>query len=281
MRLIRARHDGRVVLARVEGGDAVVLARESGHPAADVVREAIAAGVELTGDGLRLPVAELQVLAPLANPSKILAAGLNYADHARESGTSPPAVPMLFSKTTNTLIGPGEPIVFRTADSMQVDYEAELTVVISRRARDVAEADALDYVLGYTAANDISARDAQFADGQWLRGKSFDTFGPIGPAIVTPDQLGDAQSVRVLCRVNGETLQDGTTKDMIFGVAELISYTSRFWTLEPGDLILTGTPHGVGFARTPPIYLRDADVVEVEVDRVGMLANPARALESY
>ena len=281
MRLIRARHDGRVVLARVEGGDAVVLARESGHPAADVVREAIAAGVELTGDGLRLPVAELQVLAPLANPSKILAAGLNYADHARESGTPPPAVPMLFSKTTNTLIGPGEPIVFRTADSMQVDYEAELTVVISRRARDVAEADALDYVLGYTAANDISARDAQFADGQWLRGKSFDTFGPIGPAIVTPDQLGDAQSVRVLCRVNGETLQDGTTKDMIFGVAELISYTSRFWTLEPGDLILTGTPHGVGFARTPPIYLRDADVVEVEVDRVGMLANPVRALESY
>ena len=280
MRLIRARHDGRVVLARVEGGDAVVLARESGHPAADVVREAIAAGVELTGDGLRLPVAELQVLAPLANPSKILAAGLNYADHARESGTPPPAVPMLFSKTTNTLIGPGEPIVFRTADSMQVDYEAELAVVISRRARDVAEADALDYVLGYTAANDISARDAQFADGQWLRGKSFDTFGPIGPAIVTPDQLGDAQSVRVLCRVNGETLQDGTTKDMIFGVAELISYTSRFWTLEPGDLILTGTPHGVGFARTPPVYLTDGDVVEVEVDRIGVLTNPVRTLAS-
>jgi 2-keto-4-pentenoate hydratase/2-oxohepta-3-ene-1,7-dioic acid hydratase in catechol pathway len=280
MRLIRARHAGQVVLARVEGDEGVVLAHESGHPAADIVREAIAAGVQLAGDGERLPVDELHILAPLANPSKILAAGLNYADHARESGTPPPSVPMLFAKTTNTLIGPGDPIVFRAADTTQVDYEAELGVVIGRRARDVAEGEALDYVLGYTAANDVSARDAQFADGQWLRGKSFDTFAPVGPAIVTPDQFGDVQAVRVLCRLNGETLQDGTTKEMIFGVAELISYTSRFWTLEPGDLILTGTPHGVGFARTPPVYLTDGDVVEVEVDRIGVLTNPVRALGS-
>jgi 2-keto-4-pentenoate hydratase/2-oxohepta-3-ene-1,7-dioic acid hydratase in catechol pathway len=280
MRLIRARHDRHVVLARVEGGDGVVLARESDHPAADVIREALAAGVQLAGDGERLPLEELQVLAPLANPSKILAAGLNYADHARESGTPPPPAPVLFAKTTNTLIGPGDPIVFRTADSGQVDYEAELGVVIGRRARDVTESGALDYVLGYTVANDVSARDAQFADGQWLRGKSFDTFAPIGPAIVTPEEFGDAQAARVLCRVNGETLQDGTTKEMIFGVAELVSYASRFWTLEPGDLILTGTPHGVGFARTPPVFLEDGDVVEVEVEGIGVLANPVRAQAS-
>jgi 2-keto-4-pentenoate hydratase/2-oxohepta-3-ene-1,7-dioic acid hydratase in catechol pathway len=186
MRLIRARHDRDVVLARVERDDGVILTRESNHPAADVVREALAADVDFAGDGERLAMDELHVLAPMANPSKILAAGLNYADHARESGTPPPRSPVLFAKTNNALIGPGDPIVFRTAHTEQVDYEAELGVVIGRRARDVAEGDALDYVLGYTAANDVSARDAQFADGQWLRGKSFDTFAPIGPAIVTP-----------------------------------------------------------------------------------------------
>jgi 2-keto-4-pentenoate hydratase/2-oxohepta-3-ene-1,7-dioic acid hydratase in catechol pathway len=273
MRLIRARHAGQVVLARVEGDDGVVLARESGHPAADVVREAIAAGVQFAGDGERLPVDELHILAPLANPSKILAAGLNYADHARESGTPPPSVPMLFAKTTNTLIGPGEPIVFRTADTTQVDYEAELGVVIGRRARDVAEGEALDYVLGYTAANDVSARDAQFADGQWLRGKSFDTFAPIGPAIVTPDQFCDVQVARLLCRVNGKTLQDGSTKEMIFGVAELISYASRFWTLEPGDLILTGTPGGVGAARDPKVFLKRGQVVRTVLEGIGECVN--------
>jgi 2-keto-4-pentenoate hydratase/2-oxohepta-3-ene-1,7-dioic acid hydratase in catechol pathway len=215
----------------------------------------------------------------IPRPGKIVCVGLNYRDHAAEGGMDLPKAPLLFAKWPNTLIGHGDPIVL-PPESAQVDYEAELGVVIGRRARDVAEGEALDYVLGYTAANDVSARDAQFADGQWLRGKSFDTFAPVGPAIVTPDQFGDVQAVRVLCRLNGETLQDGTTKEMIFGVAELISYTSRFWTLEPGDLILTGTPHGVGFARTPPVYLTDGDVVEVEVDRIGVLSNPVRALGS-
>jgi 2-keto-4-pentenoate hydratase/2-oxohepta-3-ene-1,7-dioic acid hydratase in catechol pathway len=277
MRLIRARRNDDVVLARLEGDEAVVLARESHHPAADVLREALAAGVDLAGEGERLQAEQLRVLAPLANPSKILAVGLNYADHARESGAEPPKAPVLFAKTPNTLIGPGDLISFRTGDSTQVDYEAELGVIIGRFARDVEERDALEHVLGYTAANDVSARDAQFSDGQWLRGKSFDTFAPIGPAIVTPDELNDVQALHVICRVNGQALQDGTTKDMIHGVATIVGYISQFCTLEPGDLILTGTPHGVGFARTPPVFLKDGDMVEVEIEGIGLLANPVQA----
>ena len=213
----------------------------------------------------------MEVLAPLANPSKILAIGLNYADHAPESGITPPELPIFFAKTPNTIVGPNDPIVYRTADSTQVDYEAELAVVIGRRARDVSDDETLAYVLGYTAANDESARDAQFADGQWIRGKSYDTFLPLGPAIVTSDEIRDVQSLKVTCIVNGEVLQDGTTKEMIHSVAFSVSYASRFMTLEPGDLILTGTPHGVGFARNPAIFLIDRDVVEVEVEGVGVL----------
>lgn len=276
MRLIRARHRTDVVLARVEGDQAFVLASESSHPAADVLRETLAEPVDLRGDGERVRLADLRVLTPLANPSKILAVGLNYADHARESGVAAPEAPVFFAKLPNTLTGPGEPIVFRAADSTQVDYEAELAVVIGRRARDVPVADALEVVLGYTVANDISARDAQFADGQWIRGKSFDSFCPLGPQIVTADEIGDVQSLRIACRVNGQTLQDGTTKEMIHGVAAIVSYASRFLTLEPGDLVLTGTPPGVGFARTPAVFLQDGDTVEVEIEGLGVLRNPVR-----
>jgi 2-keto-4-pentenoate hydratase/2-oxohepta-3-ene-1,7-dioic acid hydratase in catechol pathway len=276
MRLIRARHQTDVVLARVEGDQAIVLARESGHPAADVLRETLAGSVDLRGGGERVPLADLALLAPLANPSKILAVGLNYADHARESGVAAPEAPVFFAKLPNTLTGPGEPIVFRAADSTQVDYEAELAVVIGRRARDVPVADALDVVLGYTAANDVSARDAQFTDGQWIRGKSFDTFCPLGPQIVTVDEIGDVQTLRIVCRLNGKTLQDGTTKEMIHGVAAIVSYASRFLTLEPGDLLLTGTPPGVGFARTPAVFLQDGDTVEVEIEGLGVLRNHVR-----
>jgi 2-keto-4-pentenoate hydratase/2-oxohepta-3-ene-1,7-dioic acid hydratase in catechol pathway len=276
MRLIRARHQTDVVLARVEGDQAIVLARESGHPAADVLRETLAGSVDLRGGGERVPLADLALLAPLANPSKILAVGLNYADHARESGVAAPEAPVFFAKLPNTLTGPGEPIVFRSADSTQVDYEAELAVVIGRRARDVPVADALDVVLGYTAANDVSARDAQFTDGQWIRGKSFDTFCPLGPQIVTVDEIGDVQTLRIVCRLNGKTLQDGTTKEMIHGVAAIVSYASRFLTLEPGDLLLTGTPPGVGFARTPAVFLQDGDAVEVEIQGLGVLRNHVR-----
>ena len=209
-----------------------------------------------------------------APPSKVLAIGLNYADHARESGMTPPKNPLIFVKTNNSICGNGDAITWAAVDSAQVDYEAELAVVIGRQARRVSEADALDYVFGYTCCNDVSARDAQFGDQQWVRGKSFDTFCPLGPEIVTADEIPDPQNLRIACRVNGETLQDSNTSEMIFGVAELISYCSRFMTLEAGDIIATGTPFGVGFSRTPPIFLTDGDVCDVEIEKIGVLTNP-------
>lgn len=224
--------------------------------------------------GAPIPLDECRLLAPVSEPQKVLAIGLNYADHAHESGIEPPKAPVLFVKTPNSIIGPNEQIRWRTRDSQQVDYEAELAAVIGRRARDVSVRDALSFVLGYTCCNDVSARDAQFADGQWIRGKSFDTFCPIGPWIVTADEIPDPQSLGIRCRVDGRTLQDSTTAEMIFGVAELVSYLSQVLTLEPGDIIATGTPFGVGFARTPPIYLEHGNLVEVEIDGIGTLANP-------
>jgi 2-keto-4-pentenoate hydratase/2-oxohepta-3-ene-1,7-dioic acid hydratase in catechol pathway len=276
MRLMRARLGEEIALVRVEGEQAVVLARESAHPAADVLREALASGIDLAGGTERVEVGELTPLAPVANPAKILCVGLNYADHAAESGMEAPKAPVVFGKYPNTLVGPGETVTFDPAASEQVDYEAELAVVIGTRARDVSEDEAPRHVLGYTIANDVSARDVQFADGQWLRGKSFDTFCPVGPEIVTPDELDDVQKLSVACRVNGVTLQDDTTAHMIHSVAAILSYVSRFLTLEPGDLVLTGTPDGVGFARQPAVFLGDGDTVEVEISGLGVLRNPIR-----
>jgi 2-keto-4-pentenoate hydratase/2-oxohepta-3-ene-1,7-dioic acid hydratase in catechol pathway len=172
------------------------------------------------------------------------------------------------------VIGPGEAIRWSAGQSTQVDYEAELAVVIAAETRDVAVDDALGHVLGYTCCNDVSARDAQFSDGQWSRSKSFDTFCPLGPWLVTADEIPDPQSLPITCRVNGTTLQESSTAEMIHGVAALISYLSRFSTLRAGDVIATGTPAGVGFARTPPIFLADDDVVEVEIGGIGVLRNP-------
>jgi 2-keto-4-pentenoate hydratase/2-oxohepta-3-ene-1,7-dioic acid hydratase in catechol pathway len=210
----------------------------------------------------------------IAPPSKVLAIGLNYADHARESGMEPPKAPLIFVKTNNSICFDGDPIRWAADDSAQVDYEAELAVVIGTKARRVSEADALDYVFGYTCCNDVSARDAQFGDQQWVRGKSFDTFCPLGPAIVTADEIPDPQNLAIKCRVNGETLQDSNTSEMIFGVAHLIAYCSRFMTLEVGDIIATGTPFGVGFSRNPPIYLQNGDVCEIDIEKIGVLTNP-------
>jgi 2,4-diketo-3-deoxy-L-fuconate hydrolase len=212
---------------------------------------------------------------PIPVPSKIICVGLNYRDHAAESGMALPERPLIFSKWPNTLIGPGEAIILPTL-SDEVDYEAELGVVIGTRAAKVSVADALAHVQGYCCANDISARDVQLGDGQWARGKSLDTFCPVGP--LTPaSQVPDPQQLGIRAVLNGETLQDATTADMIFSVAEIISYISQGITLEPGDLILTGTPPGVGFARTPPIYLRPGDEITVEIDGIGSLSNPVRS----
>ncbi len=212
---------------------------------------------------------------PFDRPSKIVCVGLNYVDHATESKLEVPKRPLLFAKWPNALTGNGQPIVLPT-QAQEVDFEAELGVVIGRTARAVSQDDALDYVAGYLCANDISSRAAQFEDGQWTRAKSFDTFCPVGPELVPADRIEDPQSLRIRCIVNGETLQDASTADMIFSVAELIASISDGIQLEPGDLILTGTPPGVGFARTPPIYLEHGDEVTVEIDGVGTLTNPVR-----
>jgi 2-keto-4-pentenoate hydratase/2-oxohepta-3-ene-1,7-dioic acid hydratase in catechol pathway len=211
--------------------------------------------------------------APLRSPSKIACVGLNYHDHCRETGMAAPQRPLIFAKFASSLTGPDASIEWPAGLTEQVDWEAELAVVIGRRTRQASEAEALDAIFGYTAANDVSARDLQFSDQQWVRGKSLDTFCPVGPVIVTPDEFGDPQDKRLLARVNGETVKDATTAEMIFGVAEIVSFLSQACTLEPGDLILTGTPWGVGGFRDPPIFLKAGDTVEIEVEGVGVLAN--------
>ncbi len=212
---------------------------------------------------------------PIARPSKILCVGLNYRDHASESKMEVPERPLLFAKWPNALVGHGATIVL-PREARETDYEAELGVVIGRGGRNIGADDALDHVAGYVCANDVSARDIQFADGQWTRGKSFDTFCPVGPALVPAAEIADPQALRIRCVLNGETLQDAATADMIFPIADVIAYISDTIELVAGDLILTGTPPGVGFARTPPIYLEDGDEVTVEIEGVGTLTNPVR-----
>ena len=204
---------------------------------------------------------------------KIVCVGLNYRDHAREVEMALPERPLLFAKWPNAVVGDGDAIVIPPGVE-QVDYEAELAAVIGTRVKGVSVENALEAVEGYTCLNDVSARALQFADGQWTRAKSLDTFCPIGPRVVPRDEVGDPQSLRISCRVNGETMQDGSTADMIFGVAELIAYITETITLEPGDVIATGTPPGVAFGRPDGRYLRRGDRVEVEIERVGVLRNP-------
>ena len=211
--------------------------------------------------------------APLSAPSKIACVGLNYHDHCRETGMEPPERPLIFAKFSSSLTGPDSAIEWPAGLTEQVDWEAELAVVIGRRIKAASEPEALEAVFGYTAANDVSARDLQFSDQQWVRGKSLDTFCPVGPVVVTADEFGDPQDKRLLARVNGETMQDSTTAEMIFGVAEIVSFLSHACTLEPGDLILTGTPWGVGGFRDPPIFLAPGDTVEIEVEGIGVLNN--------
>lgn len=219
---------------------------------------------------------EVTLRAPVS-PRKIVAIGLNYRDHIEEAGLDPPESPLVFAKFPSSMIGPGAPIVINPALTERVDWEVELGVVIGRSMRNVGTADALSHVFGYTVANDVSARDLQFADGQWVRGKSLDTFCPVGPWVVSPDEIPDPQALRLRTRVNGELVQDASTAQMVFSVAELLAYCSASFTLEPGDLLLTGTPWGCGEFMTPRRSLRDGDVVEVEIDGIGTLRNPVVA----
>jgi acylpyruvate hydrolase len=211
--------------------------------------------------------------APIPDPPKIICLGLNSRDHAREAGLATPSAPMFFAKWANSLAGPTDPIV-PPRKTKQVDYEAELAVVIGARVYDVDADRALDHVVGVMVLNDVSARDLQLADNLWTGGKAIDTFAPCGPALVTLDEIDDIQGLPVRTRVNGQTVQDGNTADMIFGVAETIAFLSQIMTLEPGDIIATGTPAGVGNSRTPQLFLHPGDIVEIEIEGVGALRNP-------
>jgi len=228
--------------------------------------------------GRRVPVHKL--LAPL-EPTAILCIGLNYHAHAQETGLNLPRHPILFMKNPAALNNPEDPVIIPTSciDPPEVDYEAELAVVIGTTTKNVSARNALDYVRGYTIGNDISARRWQkhAGGGQWDRGKSFDTFCPLGPALVTADEIPDPQTLRITCTLNGEVMQDAHTSDMIFSVAEMIAYLSTGMTLLPGTVILTGTPSGVGFTRTPPVYLKPGDTVEVIINPIGTLKNPVVA----
>jgi len=212
---------------------------------------------------------------PIPRPGKIVCVGLNYRDHAEEQGTELPAAPLLFAKFTTALIGPGDPIVIPSIVT-KCDYEAELGVVIGTSVRNVSKENALEAVAGYVVANDVSARDLQFADGQWTRGKSPDTFCPVGP-LVPAAEIADPHALGIRAILNGETVQDSTTANLIFGIDEVVSYVSRTSTLEQGDLILTGTPAGVGVFRNPPRLLRPGDEITIEIDGVGSITNPVRA----
>jgi 2-keto-4-pentenoate hydratase/2-oxohepta-3-ene-1,7-dioic acid hydratase in catechol pathway len=270
MKLARMEHHGTERLARIEDDVAHPIPVERASAFAVLLADRSSLP-HLGGDPV--PLDQVRLLAPIARPGSVIAVGLNYADHARESGQDTPAAPVTFPKLPQSVIGPGDDITWASEASVQVDYEAELACIIADEVRDVRVDQALDHVLGYTCCNDVSARDAQFSDGQWLRSKSFDTFCPLGPWLVTPEDLPDPQDLAIACRVNGRTLQSSNTSEMIFGVAEVIAYLSRFFTLRPGDVITTGTPAGVGFARTPPIYLGGGDTVEVDIAGIGVLTN--------
>lgn len=257
----------------VEGDDGLV---PLDAPAGATLRELIAAGAPLRAKDGAAPLDGARLTAPL-RPAKIVAIGLNYLDHVRETGMDAPTAPLVFTKFTTSLIGDGETIAFDPELARRVDWEVELAAVVGRTMREVAVEDALAHVFGYTVANDVSARDLQFGDGQWIRGKSLDTFCPLGPVVVTADAIADPQALPLRTRVNGETVQDSTTAEMVFGVAELLSYCSHSFTLEPGDVVLTGTPWGCGEFMDPVRSLQDGDVVEVEIEGIGTLRNPVSA----
>jgi 2-keto-4-pentenoate hydratase/2-oxohepta-3-ene-1,7-dioic acid hydratase in catechol pathway len=287
MRLVTFDAKGRGPLPGVLREDGHVVDLVASMPSLPVsIREILAAGlleevrtVSSSSDAVILVNAVFRT--PIPDPGKIICIGLNYRDHAIESGMAIPTEPIVFSKFSSALIGPDEPIRLPSI-SDEVDYEAELVVVMGREAKNVTEADALAFVAGVTNGNDISARDWQLRKpgGQWLLGKNFDTFAAVGPTIATLDELSLAAGLPIRMRLNGVAMQDSTTRQLIFGIEQLIAYLSQIFVLEPGDLIFTGTPPGVGMGRKPPTYLKPGDVCEVEIEGVGILRNPCVRAQS-
>jgi 2-keto-4-pentenoate hydratase/2-oxohepta-3-ene-1,7-dioic acid hydratase in catechol pathway len=250
------------------GGPATLLAAIEGGAAALTQIMSVATKAP------RIALGDARPALPIASPGKIVCVGLNYLEHAKEGGHAPPSYPSFFLRVPSSLLAAGRPVV-RPACSEQLDYEAELTVVIGKRGRHIREEDALDHVFGYTLFNDASVRDYQRKTSQWTAGKNFDATGPLGPHVVTADELPiGASGLRIQSRLNGRVMQDSNTSDMIFPVARTIAILSEIMTLEPGDLIATGTPSGVAHARKPPAWMKAGDTIEVEVERIGVLSNP-------
>jgi 2-keto-4-pentenoate hydratase/2-oxohepta-3-ene-1,7-dioic acid hydratase in catechol pathway len=235
-------------------------------------RNALRTGTGAYDDSVTVDPSTVRILAPIPDPGKIICIGLNYADHCREQGKEPPPYPILFSKFANAICGPDDPILLPPMTT-KLDYEAELGVVIGMGGSNIPAERALAHVFGYTCVNDVSARDLQKADGQWLRAKGMDNFAPTGPCIVSADEIPDPQNLPIRCRLNGQTMQDSNTREMVFPITELIAFISRAITLSPGDIISTGTPDGVGLHRNPPVFLKDGDTVEVEIEGIGTLRN--------
>ena len=249
----------------------------AGQPAWDAARETLAWLGDRELFEVTFALDQVKLLAPIPRPGKVMAIGLNYRDHARETGAAIPTKPILFTKFSTSVIGPYDTIHVHPAQTQRVDYEAELGVVIGKTAYQVKRADALHHVFGYTVINDVSARDIQKGaeyGGQWVRGKSLDTFCPMGPCITTADQVPNPQELDVRAVLNGTVMQNSNTREMIFDVAHLIEYLSHNITLEPGDVLATGTPPGVGDARKPAVYMKKGDVIEIEVGNLGKLVNP-------
>jgi 2-keto-4-pentenoate hydratase/2-oxohepta-3-ene-1,7-dioic acid hydratase in catechol pathway len=282
----RDQHSRLGVLRADQVVDLAAAAAQSGSPAECFAstKQFLEAGEEALSRTKRLlttptkaayKLAAVRLCAPIPRPGKVVAIGLNYRDHSLEQGVQPPSAPLFFAKFPTSVTGPYDPIVLPAGD-LQVDYEAELAVIIGRSAKAVPEARAMEYVGGYTVLNDVSARKWQFADKQWVRGKSCDTFCPIGPWLTTRDDVPDPHHLDIATRVNGVTLQDSNTSKLIFRIPQLIAYISASITLEPGDIIATGTPEGVGVFRNPPIFLKAGDIVEIEIQDLGMLRNPVQ-----
>ncbi|MDA0744901.1 MAG: fumarylacetoacetate hydrolase family protein [bacterium] len=282
MQLLRFEHNGETRLGARKGNSVVDLNRADASIPSDIVgfieagSGALQAAQRAVESGAATVSADLiRVLAPVSNPQKVICIGLNYADHAAESNMPIPPEPVVFSKFASCIIGPGDAIEAPRSSS-KLDYEVELVVVIGKSGKNIPEAKALDHVFGYTVGHDVSARDFQLEKpaGQWLLGKTFDTFAPLGPHIVTTDEIPNPHDLGIRCIVNGETVQNSKTDQLIFKIEHLIYYLSQVFTLSPGDLLFTGTPPGVGMGRTPQLWLKPGDTVACEVDSIGRIENP-------
>ena len=271
MKIAQYYENNRIRLGLVESGSITPLDFEG-----DMVAFIGSGGVGKPQSSTAIAADRVKLAPPVTRPAKIIGIGLNYKDHAAEQDAPTPDEPMIFAKFPNTLIGPNDPITWSTAVTNQVDYEAELAVIIGKTIKNCPESEALGAVFGYTCANDVSARDIQFHNAQIVRGKSLDTFCPLGPWIVTVDEIPDPAALKIRCWLNGNLMQDGHTSQLIFSVPGLIAFLSRSFTLVPGDVILTGTPKGVGTFRKPPVYLKDGDTVTVEIEGLDRLTNTCR-----